>query len=47
MKRRFADPEFAAWQKRRAQTEARIAIFKREFLGPRYAAKASPTANSW
>ena len=33
MKRRFADPEFAAWQKRRAQTEARIAIFKREFLG--------------
>jgi hypothetical protein len=33
MKRRFADPEFAAWQKRRAQTESRIAIFKREFLG--------------
>jgi IS5 family transposase len=33
MKRRFQEPEFAAWQKRRAQTEARIAIFKREFLG--------------
>jgi hypothetical protein len=33
MKRRFADHEFAAWQKRRAQTESRIAIFKREFLG--------------
>jgi hypothetical protein len=33
MKRRFQDPEFARWQKRRAQTEARIAIFKREFLG--------------
>ena len=33
MKRRFADPEFAGWQKRRAQTESRIAIFKREFLG--------------
>jgi hypothetical protein len=33
MKRRFEDPEFAAWQKRRAQTESRIAIFKREFLG--------------
>jgi hypothetical protein len=33
MKRRFNDPEFAAWQKRRAQTESRIAIFKREFLG--------------
>ena len=33
MKRRFQEPEFAAWQKRRAQTESRIAIFKREFLG--------------
>ncbi len=33
MKRRFADPEFAAWQKRRVQTGSRIAIFKREFLG--------------
>jgi hypothetical protein len=33
MKRRFHDPEFARWQKRRAQTESRIAIFKREFLG--------------
>jgi hypothetical protein len=33
MNRRFQEPEFAAWQKRRAQTEARIAIFKREFLG--------------
>ena len=29
--RRFQKPEFAAWQKRRAQTESRIAIFKREF----------------
>jgi hypothetical protein len=33
MKRRFEEPEFARWQKRRAQTESRIAIFKREFLG--------------
>jgi hypothetical protein len=34
MKRRYAEqPEFAQWQKRRGQTEARIAIFKREFLG--------------
>jgi hypothetical protein len=33
MKRRFQEPEFARWQKRRAQTEARIAILKREFLG--------------
>ena len=33
MKRRFEDPEFVRWQKRRAQTESRIAIFKREFLG--------------
>jgi hypothetical protein len=33
MKLRFQEPEFAAWQKRRAQTESRIAIFKREFLG--------------
>jgi hypothetical protein len=33
LKARLSDPEFAAWQKRRAQTEARIAIFKREFLG--------------
>jgi len=30
---RLKDPLFAGWQKRRAQTEARIAIFKREFLG--------------
>lgn len=33
LKARMEDPVFAAWQRRRAQTEARIAIFKREFLG--------------
>jgi hypothetical protein len=33
LKIKMSDPVFAAWQKRRAQTEARIAIFKREFLG--------------
>ena len=33
MKRLFAAPEFAAWQKRRAQTESHIANFKRKFLG--------------
>lgn len=33
LKTKLSDPVFALWQKRRAQTEARIAIFKREFLG--------------
>lgn len=33
LKAKLSDPVFAGWQKRRAQTEARIAIFKREFLG--------------
>ena len=47
MKRRFQEPEFAAWQKRRAQTESRIAIFKREFLGQPLRSKGFATANSW
>jgi len=33
LKAKMSDPLFAGWQKRRAQTESRIAIFKREFLG--------------
>jgi hypothetical protein len=33
LKARMSDPIFAGWHKRRSQTEARIAIFKREFLG--------------
>lgn len=33
LKARMSDPLFAGWHKRRSQTEARIAIFKRQFLG--------------
>jgi len=35
----FADPDFRAAQKRRAQTEARIAILKNGFIGDRLAGK--------
>lgn len=33
LKRRFKSPKFSRLQKRRAQTEARVAIFKNQFLG--------------
>jgi hypothetical protein len=36
---KLRDPEFRRWQKRRAQTEARISIFKNCFLGRQFRSK--------